>query len=149
MRLVLDTNTLINAYEDDFSASAKLLDAIIKGELTGIISHRVQREYQQIMRRLINDPVHHQKVEEAISRMENVVPKPTSVIIDDPDDLKFIEAALGGQADAIVTNDHHLIDIGEVNNIVIITPTEAWTRFQEESGETNSEWNQWIQGLGL
>ena len=148
MRIVLDTNVLINAYDDDFSASAKLLDAIQDGEITGLITTATQREYHNILRRLIPDEHHHAKVNDAIARMETVTPAQASVVIDDPDDLKFIETAIGGQADAIVTSDRHLLDIGEVDQISIITPTEAWTRFEEETN-SSGEWNQWIQGLGL
>jgi len=35
------------------------------------------------------------------------------VVIDDPEDYKFIRAAVGGEADAIVSNDRHLLDIGK------------------------------------
>ncbi len=148
MRLVIDTNVLINAYDDDFSSSAKLLNAIAKGDITALLTSATKLEYQNILQRLIPDQTYQDRVNHIISHMHSVTPEHVSVTIDDHEDLKFIAAAVGGQADALVTNDRHLLDIGEINQIPIITPHEAWIRFDENSG-SSSEWNQWMQGLGL
>ena len=43
---------------------------------------------------------------------------------DDPDDNKFIEAALEGKAEYIVTQDNHLLKIKEFKGIKIISPEE-------------------------
>jgi len=41
---------------------------------------------------------------------------------DDPDDNKFISAAITGKADYIVTGDGHLLDLGSYQGIEIVTP---------------------------
>ena len=54
-----------------------------------------------------------------------VVPnRKVNVIKDDPDDNKFIEAALEGKADYIVTQDKHLLNIQEFEGIKIVSPEE-------------------------
>jgi predicted nucleic acid-binding protein len=46
----------------------------------------------------------------------------------DPDDDKFIECALLGKAKVIVSGDHHLLDLGQYEDIPIMNPAEfvAW-----------------------
>lgn len=46
----------------------------------------------------------------------------------DPDDDKFVEAALVGGADAIVSGDRHLRDLGTVEGIPIWTPRQMLDR---------------------
>lgn len=40
----------------------------------------------------------------------------------DPDDAIFLATAFGGNADYIVSGDHHLLDVGEYKGIQILTP---------------------------
>lgn len=44
---------------------------------------------------------------------------------DDPEDDKFIEAAVYGEADFIVSQDKHLLKLKEYNKIKILRPEEA------------------------
>ncbi|MCH8318634.1 MAG: putative toxin-antitoxin system toxin component, PIN family [Bacteroidetes bacterium] len=42
------------------------------------------------------------------------------VIIDDPSDNIFVECAVDGKADYIITGDHHLLSLGNYKGIQII-----------------------------
>ena len=54
-----------------------------------------------------------------------VIPKrKVNVVKDDSDDNKFIEAALEGNADYIISQDRHLLDIKEFEGIKMVTPKE-------------------------
>ena len=44
------------------------------------------------------------------------------VVTEDPDDDIYIAAAFEGMAHYIVSGDHHLLDIGEIEGIQIVTP---------------------------
>jgi putative PIN family toxin of toxin-antitoxin system len=46
------------------------------------------------------------------------------VVKDDPTDDKFIETALNGKADYIISQDRHLLDIKEFEGIKVVTPEE-------------------------
>jgi putative PIN family toxin of toxin-antitoxin system len=44
------------------------------------------------------------------------------MITEDPDDDKYLHAAVTGQASVVVTGDHHLLELGEYEGILIATP---------------------------
>ncbi len=52
------------------------------------------------------------------------------IVKEDPDDNKFIEAALEGNAEYIISQDKHLLDIKEFRRIKIIRPEEAMRIFE-------------------
>lgn len=51
------------------------------------------------------------------------------VVADDPDDDKFIECALVADATAIVSGDHHLLELGEYEGIPVLSAAEFLARF--------------------
>lgn len=148
MRVVLDTNVLIDGFNDDFCSEAKLIDAVMSGELTAIASSKMVNEYRLILRRLIDDREYRTKLENFFAMLEEADPESVDAMIDDPEDMKFLEAAIGGEADAVVTSDKHLLDVGEVDGVRVITPDEAWRRAEDEAGGSQ-EWQSFVQGWGM
>lgn len=47
-----------------------------------------------------------------------------AVLIRDPDDAIFVEAAIAGEADYIVTGDRDLLELGSYEGILIVTPAD-------------------------
>lgn len=148
MRIVLDTNVLIDGFQDDYSAEAKLIDAVRSGELFAIATSKVMNEYRLILGRLIADPDYRGRIEDFLSMLDHTEPEYVDVQLDDEEDMKFVEAAVGGEAEVLVTSDRHLLDAGEADGVQIMTPEEAIVRFEEESG-TSKEWQGFVQGWGL
>lgn len=56
----------------------------------------------------------------------------------DPDDDKFIDAALAAAAAIIVSGDRHLLDLGTVEGIEIITARQFLDRLPALSAESDS-----------
>ncbi len=53
--------------------------------------------------------------------------KPTQKVFkvkEDPDDNKFLECALEGKADYLITSDRHLLELGEFSKTKICKPTQ-------------------------
>lgn len=148
MRFVFDTNVLIDGLSDDLNAQNRLLDAVRDGEVEAAITPAVTREYRRILGRFTVDNRYQSRLEDFFAVAIPVEPAHLDVVIDDNEDKKFIAAAVGGQANALVTNDHHLLDIGEVAQVRIVTPTEAWAMVEEETGGSNM-WHDFIRGLGI
>ena len=42
----------------------------------------------------------------------------------DPEDIKFLECAVSGKADLVVSGDRDLLSLKEIENIRIVTPNE-------------------------
>ena len=53
---------------------------------------------------------------------------------DDPDDNKYIAAALLGRAGYVVSGDHHLLDIGEYQGVRILKPRQFFELLEEFEG---------------
>mgnify|MGYP001583434344 CR=1 FL=1 len=90
----------------------------------------------QIIEELI-DVLHNFKIpmeEDLIEMWKNLIIKNSVIVIpiehiklikEDPDDDKFIEAAVYGKADLIISQNKHLLRIKEYNKIKILKPEEA------------------------
>ena len=111
-RVVLDTNVLVSSAYDELSASWKIVGACMRGELTAIVSPALQGEYEEILAKAVKIRGHEEQIRKFLSAVETVHPATVPhVVRDDPEDDKVLAAAVEGKADAVVTNDRHLLDL--------------------------------------
>ena len=76
-----------------------------------------------VLRQIRVSDAYMREVEEFWSAAFEVRPRIVeSVRAADPSDQKFLEAALGGDTDFLVTNDDHLLRVGYVGRTEILTP---------------------------
>jgi putative PIN family toxin of toxin-antitoxin system len=121
--VVLDTNVLIAAYWAPESASARIIRACMEGSVRAIYTLQVRREADRMLKQIRVSEDYLKWLEQLWSSAVEVEPLPVDdVPIDDPDDRKFLEAAAGGEADFIVTNDDHLLSVGYLGRAEILTP---------------------------
>ena len=121
--VLLDTNVFIAAYWSPRSASARVIRACAEGKIQARYSPEVKREVVKMLRKAQTSDQYIRSLEAFWAAAEEVQPVPSeSVRTEDPDDQKFLEAALGGQTDFIVTNDDHLLKIGFIGRTEILTP---------------------------
>lgn len=127
MKIVLDTNIFISGmfWEGD---SYKILDLWRKHNFELITSIEIIEE--------LNRTFNNFKIKLEKQQMDNlndmilknsilVIPtEKINIVKDDPDDNKFIEAAIKGNAQYIITQDNHLLKIKYYGEIKIITPRE-------------------------
>jgi putative PIN family toxin of toxin-antitoxin system len=149
MRVVLDTNVLIDGFADDFSYPARLIDAANQGQLTALVTPAIIREYRLILKRLINDLHYQRKIENFFERAEPVPAVSVNVVIDDSEDEKFLEAALGGKADLIVSKDQHLLTLESLDKTLIVTPETAWNLYEADTNTGGSDWLSLARNLGI
>ena len=132
-RVVLDTNIVISSALG--GALVLVLEKWDAGEFTVIVTTDVVSEYFEVL----NRPKFGLK-QETIDRIINyiyqfsefVVPEEKIRIIeDDPKDDKFLEAAVAGKVDFIVSGDKHLLNLKEFRSIPIITGREFLDWLQE------------------
>lgn len=128
MRVVIDTNVFLSGIHW-IGSSHKVLRAWVIGMFTLVSSHTINAE---LFAQLRDFKI--QMGREEILWWENLIMGKSEIILpkrkfdvvkDDPDDNKFIEAAVEGNCDYIVSNDKkHLLKLKEFRGIRIIPPDE-------------------------
>ena len=147
MRIVLDTNVLINGVQDENSYAYRIIRFCLSGKVTSVISRKVKQENKLLVRKTVLDQEYKEKLEEYYRRAETIRTKSRfNEIPDDPEDNKLLEAAHDGGAQYIITEDHHLLDISPFGDIEILKPQEFWERHSENLGG-GSEWQDWMKNL--
>lgn len=132
-RTVLDTNIIISSALG--GALVLILERWDKGEFTVIVTSDILREYFEVL----NRPKFKLKQEtiDKITRYiyqfsEFVIPEEKIKLIEaDPADDKFLEAAIAGKVDFIVSGDTHLLELKEFRSIPILSGREFMDWLQE------------------
>ena len=120
MRIVLDTNVFISGVF--FSGPPyEILKAWIDKRIQIFISSEILQEYQRVGEELSNryteieiTPILKSFSQNAISISAPRLAHPVCV---DPDDDKFLECAVAGNAELIISGDRHLLDINDFQGI--------------------------------
>lgn len=134
-RIVLDTNVLVSGAYDDLSAGARIMEECARGELTAVVSPALRHEYERILVDAVKIRGHEEAVRAFLACVEEVTPAETPAVVpDDPEDDKVVAAAVAGKADAIVTNDRHLLDLDPHGNIRILRPKAFRDTLEETKG---------------
>ncbi len=130
MNVVLDTNVLVSGTFWTGS-SFRVLELVDKGKVTLIANRPILDEYDEALHKdeIIKKPAYStERVKAALNLLKKVHIVEQSIklniVNDDADDNKFIEAAVEGNADYIVSKDKHLLRLKQYKNIKIITPEE-------------------------
>lgn len=132
LRVVVDTNVLIEGEKDPHSYQTRIMRLAVAGELTALVSPDTAREYQRLIRRLVVSVEYRALVEQFLESTEQVEPTISLAgATEDSDDDKFLELAKDGDADYIITRDRHLLDVERLGDIEITTPERFWNTFHE------------------
>ena len=130
LRVVLDTNQFVSSVLVRQGLPAQVLDAWQRREFLLITSPSIIAEVRSTLnypRIRHKYPLTDNDVKRLVTLLEHdalVVPGEvdvTSAIPADPMDDMVLACAIKGQADLIVSGDHHLLDLGEYQGIPIIT----------------------------
>ena len=109
MKVVIDTNSLLVSIGRK-SRYRPIFDALIAGEIQMLISNDIVSEYTEKLEERTSKVVA-RNVMDFLIRSPDVVQVEIyfkwSVIVSDADDNKFVDCALNGNADFLVTDDKH------------------------------------------
>jgi len=147
IKVVLDTNVLINADRGEFSYPKRILDLVLTGQIRAIITHQVRQENQLLVERLINDERLKRSIMNYLSMATVVKPVKVKVEIDDHEDIKLLAAVMAGEVDWLITDDRHLLDVGHINNSKIATPADFWAWWQNQDSQADKTWQEWAKNL--
>lgn len=127
-KVVVDTNLFVAAYYNPLSASAKVLDMIAKRDLIFVWTRDIKKEVEHILGNIKAKPKFAKKIFSKVFVPEHRHEPHVRIkeIREDREDNKFLEAAVAGEADFIITSDRHLLNLKKFNSIPIVTPNNFW-----------------------
>lgn len=135
IRVVFDTNVIISA----IGFGGRPLDALLQAfdqSVQLVASEETLAELERVFEyEHLPFTTYEQVQYPAIIRLEaEVVESKTSLnIVRDNDDDKFIECAIAGDADYIVSGDKDLREVGSYDEIEVITPAEFLSLLEQDS----------------
>ncbi|MBI1873921.1 MAG: putative toxin-antitoxin system toxin component, PIN family [Acidobacteria bacterium] len=131
-RVVIDTNVLLSSLFFTTSTPAQAVDKAVTnaqlvattGTLRELIEQLMSPKFDRYVRRERRDALL-QRVASLVEIVDVLQPIRASR---DPKDDKFLEAAVHGRADVIVTGDGDLLELNPFRGIAILTPAKYLTR---------------------
>ncbi len=131
-RVVIDTNVLISSLFLTTSTPAQAVDkAVTSAQLIAttetlreLIGKLHSPKFDRYVRRERRDAL----LERVASLVEIIDVLQSIRASRDPKDDKFLEAAVNGRADGIVTGDKDLLDLNPFRGIAIMTPADYLAR---------------------
>ena len=125
-RVVLDTNIFVSMALG--GQTGKINDGWRAGKFLLVVSEEIVSEYLEVLQR----PKLHLSartiaiiVARVYRKAEFVMPEEhIDIIQKDPSDNKFLEAAIAGKADYIISGDKHLLEIKQFQSIPILIARE-------------------------
>jgi putative PIN family toxin of toxin-antitoxin system len=125
MRVVIDTNVLVSGIINPHGPPGRIVDSIVSLALTPLYDDRILSEYRDVLLR----PVFGFRRNDVSVLLdfiefsgEYITTGPVNLVLPDPDDLPFVEVAMAGSADALVTgNTKHFIPARR-HGVSILTP---------------------------
>lgn len=132
-RWVVDTNVLVSRLLAPRGAAAQAVDhALARGVL--FVSEATLEEIAQVLGRSKFDPYVSREDRQHFLRLLGGVSRVVPILrpiqaCRDPRDDKFLDVALAGQADAVVSGDQDLLELNPFHGIAILNPVRFGSAF--------------------
>jgi putative PIN family toxin of toxin-antitoxin system len=141
IKIVLDTNTLIDGSTDDYNYCNRIINEVIAGDVQAYANVSTLRENKLLAQKKILDEGYLKRLKYFFDLVHPVESLRVDVVFDDPEDNKIIGSAIACQADFVITSDHHLLKLEKVKGVDIVSPAQFWQRY-EDQGDTG--WRRWL-----
>jgi len=127
MMTVLDTNVIVSGILRPFSKAALILTSVADGTVQVAYDVRLLSEYRDVLNRpKFNLPK--ENVEAFLTQVEQegflVSAKPLDIRLLDPDDEPFLEVAIAGKVEALVTGNKRHFPKKEYAKVRMLSPAE-------------------------
>jgi len=128
VKIVIDANHFASGIIKPNSNPAKILDLVKQNQVELILSPSIIKEIKRILLYPKIQKYHRKTDREIDAFFEDILifawivegKKIVNVIEDDPTDNKYLACAYEGEADYIISGDHHLLDLKSYQGIEII-----------------------------
>ena len=145
MRVVLDTNVLINGFKDENSFEKRIIDEVISGKIEAFANRQTLRENKLISSQLIENDAYQKDLENLFSKINWVVNKRQIKIVRDPQDNKILESAAEAHAEYLITSDNDLLSLNSYQDIKIVNPSQFWNIYKDEGMDLWKQWTNFIK----
>ncbi len=146
MKIVLDTNVLIDGLKDEYSYQKRIIDAVIAGEIEAFANRQTLQENHLILKQLIDNPEYEQQLNDFFAQVNYVVNRHQIRVVADPEDNKILESAVEAGADYLVTSDNDLLNLKQYENVVITNPAGFWANYKDSGADLWKQWTGYITG---
>jgi len=134
---VLDTNVLVSGMLSAEGPPARLVDAVLGPRLRLALDDRIEEEYVRVLRRpkFSLDPARLEAVVALLAWQVRISAAPREGLkAPDPEDEKFLEVAAGTEDRLLVTGNLRHFPAACRGGVEVLSPAEAWKKFQAEVG---------------
>ena len=145
MKIVIDTNVLINGFKDEYSYEKKIIDAVIAGEIEAYANRQTLQENRLIASQLINNDEYSQELNNLFAQINWVVNRRQINVVRDSEDNKILESAVEASADYLITSDNDLLTLERFQDIEIINPSQFWVKYKDEGMDLWKQWTNFIK----
>jgi putative PIN family toxin of toxin-antitoxin system len=146
MKVVLDTNVLINGFKDEYSYEKRIIDAVRNGEIEAFANKQTLQENHLILKQLIDSPEYEQQLNDFFGQMNYVVNRHQIRVVRDREDNKILESAVEAGAEYLITSDNDLLMLGSYEGVAIVSPPSFWAKYKDEGADLWKQWTGYITG---
>ena len=136
-RLVIDTNVLVSGIFFSRGNEAQILGQVLDGRSILLTSLDTLEELREVLARpkfQLTQPEAFAIFRMVLSRCEIIVnPEKARAKCRDPDDQKFLDCAIAGKADYLVTGDLDLLVMERVGRTLILTGARLVKEMKHEN----------------
>ena len=144
MKIVLDTNVLINGFKDEYSYEKKIIDAVIAGEIEAYANKQTLQENKLIASQLISSDDYKRDLDNLFAQINWVINRRQISVVRDPEDNKILESAVEADAEYLVTSDNDLLSLDEYQTVKIVNPAQFWANYKDEGMDLWKQWTSFI-----
>ena len=146
MKIVLDTNVLIDGFKDEHSYEKRIIDAVIAGEIEAYANKQTLQENRLILKQLVDSPEYERQLNDFFAQVNYVVNRHRINLVRDSEDNKILESAVEGGAEYLITRDNDLLMLKRHENVRIVNPGEFWANYKDEGTDLWKQWTGFIRG---
>jgi putative toxin-antitoxin system toxin component, PIN family len=133
--IVIGTNIIVSGLLKAFSDTARILALILSGKITLAYDSRIINEYEEVLKRKKFNFSNH-NIEAIIAEIKEegiyVSAVPLKGSLPDRDDEPFLEVALSGKINVLVTGNKKHFPEEFTKNVKILSPSEFLNVFKEQ-----------------
>ena len=142
MKVVLDTNVLVSGLLTPFAPPGEIVRLVVAGRLRLCLDARLMAEYVAVLHR----PKFHFDVD-AVATLLNflmhtghfVAAETLPHLLPDPDDQPFLEVALAGQADCLITGNQRHFPAALCQGQRVLAPAEFIRHYRQHARRAQTD----------